>query len=130
MNVLPHGPASGELQLNVRQREVPRTEGVWRLNWRVGGTLAINVGYDGSWKDMISNQIGEFCADTYVFPELHRGGHSRLREITMMQWVASPLNQSYSLRTRMPWARPWEAQTERARGRLMTIKASVNRNRM
>ena len=120
MNVLPHGPTSGRLQLDVRQWEVLTTE--VSLNFR-------DQRRTDPRKIQSAIKLTNSVKYIYVFPELHRGGHPRLREIAMMQWMASPLNQSYSLPTRMFRARPWESQTEQARSLLRTIDASVDRNR-
>ena len=95
----------------------------------MGMTLAINVGYDGSWKDTISNQMDEFC-------EIY------LRASGTSSWRAfpSPGNNDDAMGgqstesklfpfDKSAWAGPWEAQTEQARSLLITIEASVNRNR-
>ena len=76
MNVLPHGPTSGRLQLYVRQWEV-LTTGV-SLNSR--DQRRTNPG-----KIRSAIKLMNSVKYTYVFPELHRGRHPRLREIAMMQ---------------------------------------------
>jgi hypothetical protein len=91
--------------------------------------LRIIVGYYGSWKGRISDclwRLPNYCQVAYVSPErcLHPAEHSLLWGVTMIQWVASPLNQRYSLLTGMTGE--GETEEERMSGMAKGVEDGTN----